>query len=548
MSAEIRANELVILKTIAETLNQSNELESVLSLVLTKLLELTNLKAGWIFQVSKDPELGHSCLSAEGIPQALARDEMVPLKAKSCWCIDRFRDGRLKHAINILSCERLEEEMLIAIGDTEGVSHHATIPLWAGQSMFGILNVASPGKKHFSEEELALLQSVAFQIGTAIERTMLYRQQQKRAVYFAKLGEITRSLGRLLATEKIAGESVQRFGEAFDIPLVTVFIQEGDNLSPRMEFMDGKVYSCCSSYSMRSLGPIAQAYRQQEVIRFDRPIMDNTNTKTKVLYPEIRSGVAVPIILRDEPIGVFFIGSPQKQYFDAVDAEVARAFTDHIALAYENARVYEQRRDLARSEERNRLARDLHDSVSQMLFSLNLTSRGLESMLGETEPLVKEALTDIRQLSQNSLTEMRSLILQLRPAGLERGLLTGLAQYGRQIGLTITTQVEGVRELPRMVEEALWRIGQEALNNVIKHARSKNAFISLCSTPDHVYFEIKDDGVGFTKDRRIRHVKFGMHTMRERAEALGGSFVVQSHKGKGTLIQIALPLSIMKNA
>ncbi|WP_216625827.1 GAF domain-containing sensor histidine kinase [Paenibacillus planticolens] len=536
------------MKTIAETLNQANELESVLSLVLAKLLELTNLKAGWIFQVSKDPNLGHSCLSAEGIPEALARNEMAPLKAKSCWCIDRFRDGRLKHAVNILSCERLEEEMLIAVGDTEGISHHATIPLWAGQEMFGIMNVASPGKKHFKEEELALLQSVAFQIGTAIERTMLYRQQQKRAVHFAKLGEITRSLGRLLATEKIAGESVQRYGEAFDIPLVTVFIQEGNNLSPRMEFMDGKLYSCCSSYSMRGLGPIGQAFLKQETIRFNRTIADNDISRKKGLYPEIRSGVAVPIILRDEPIGVFFIGSLHKQYFDTVDAEVARAFTDHIALAYENARVYEQRRDLARSEERNRLARDLHDSVSQMLFSLNLTSRGLESMIGDAEPLVKEALTDIRQLSQNSLTEMRSLILQLRPAGLEHGLLTGLTQYGRQIGLTITTQVEGVRELPRMVEEALWRIGQEALNNVIKHARSKDAFISLCTTPDHVHFEVKDEGIGFTKERRTRQVKFGMHTMRERAEALGGSFGVQSHKGKGTTIQITFPLSIMKNA
>lgn len=547
MSAEIRANELVILKTIAETLNQSNELESVLSLVLAKLLELTNLKAGWIFRVSKDTELGHVMLSAEGIPDALRRSDMAPLKEKPCWCIDRFRDGRLKHAVNILRCERLEEEAEIAIGDTEGISHHATIPLWAGQEMFGILNVASPGKIHFSDEELSLLQSVAYQIGTAIERTMLYRQQQKRAAHFAKLGEITRSLGRLLTTEKIPSESVQRFGEAFDIPLVTVFIQEGDSLSPRTEFINGKVYSCCQPFSMRSLGPIAQSFRQQEVICFDRHFTTPGQGTEKVLYPDIRSGVAVPILVRDQSIGVFFLGSPKRQFFDAVDAEVARAFADHISLAYENARVYEQRRDLARSEERNRLARDLHDSVSQMLFSLNLTSRGLESMLGEAEPLVKDALSDIRQLSQNSLTEMRSLILQLRPAGLEHGLLTGLAGYGKQIGLTITTEVEGVMELPRMLEEALWRIGQEALNNVIKHARTKCAVITLRIKAERVYFEIKDEGIGFVMDRRTRQVKFGMHTMRERAEALGGTCSVHSQKGKGTIIRISLPLSMMQS-
>ena len=141
----------------------------------------------------------------------------------------------------------------------------------------------------------------------------------------------------------------------------------------------------------------------------------------------------------------------------------------------ENLRLNEQRRELVRMEERNRLARDLHDSVSQKLFSLTFMTKGAEAVLKGQNEKVDRSLHDMRELAQGALKEMRTLIWQLRPAGLEKGLLPALKQYGESLGLKIREQVTGVRDLPRVVEEALWRIGQEALNNVSKHANVRRS-------------------------------------------------------------------------
>ncbi|WP_018131657.1 GAF domain-containing sensor histidine kinase [Effusibacillus pohliae] len=533
-------HELLALKEIAETLNTLNDMHPMLDAVLQKLLQVTGLTTGWIFLVDEEPE--YACVVDHGLPPALCWGGKTPMGEGSCWCLDRYWKGKLNHAVNIIECKRIEDAIELNWGDTGGIVHHATVPLKAGGELFGILNVAAPGKEIFTDEELALLQAVAYQIGTAVKRTRLYHAQQKRAEHYAKLGEVSRRLGSILETDQIPGEWVRQVAKTFDWPSVAFFVREGDGLSLRALCENGTVSNRWRSVAPERAGPIGTALLEgRRVIVSDN--RDPLPELEAIGVPAFRSAVAVPLRLRERVIGVLFVGSQKKNRFDAHDADVLAALSDHTALALENARLYAQRREIAKIEERNRLARDLHDSVCQTLFSLALTARGAESAVARQSEIVHQSLREIERLAQDAFKEMRSLIWQLRPAGLEQGLVTALKRYGESLGLVIREQREGMRELPRSVEEALWRIGQESLNNVSKHAGTDQAAVRLCITEAEACLEISDQGNGFTVGKAGCRQSMGMLTMRERAEMLGGVFSVKSAPNRGTQIRVTIPLA-----
>jgi signal transduction histidine kinase len=238
------------------------------------------------------------------------------------------------------------------------------------------------------------------------------------------------------------------------------------------------------------------------------------------------------------------------QYGDQhrADMEVIEAIAEHIGMTLQRIRLEENRRELARMDERNRLARDLHDSVSQTLFSLVMMSKGVGGMIAaephEQKSLLQDTIHDIQSLSQSALKEMRELIMQLRPPGLEEGLMTGLKQYGERLKLHVRTHISGMQELPRIAEEALWRIGQEALNNVSKHADTKEVTVALSLQNDEAELRIEDQGRGITKQRwkELTRHSIGLSSMRERAESLGGQFRLYSVHREGTIIEVAIPL------
>jgi signal transduction histidine kinase len=161
--------------------------------------------------------------------------------------------------------------------------------------------------------------------------------------------------------------------------------------------------------------------------------------------------------------------------------------------------------------------------------------------------LLNNTLQDIHDLSQHALKEMRSLIAKLRPPGLEQGLATGLTRYGERLGLRIKSNVIGLVELPQTVEEALWRIGQEALNNVSKHGQVKEATLTLAYKKDSVRLEVSDQGIGFAPGGTVReagvepHSGIGLASMRERSALLGGFTHILSQPQGGTVVAVDIP-------
>ncbi|MDM5191035.1 GAF domain-containing sensor histidine kinase [Bacillus sp. DX4.1] len=529
MFQENRTNELVILKEIAETLNTSNDTYHVLQAVLEKLLHVTGLTTGWIFLADGDGR--YTKLIDYRLPAALTFQNKKPMCEGECWCLRRFVEGKLERAVNIIECKRINNAIENNWGDTEGILHHATVPLKAGGEEFGVLNVASPGKTHFSEEELMLLQSVALQIGTALKRTKLYEGEKRRAHYYVKLERVIQQMGTIHKLNTLPLEVIKQVGKVFEWPQLAFFIQEEEKLSLRAFYKNGVLQEEKEDAGLEDIA--WEAFQQNHTVVRKRPVGKAVQNNDSI--------IAVPIYIRNHVFGVLCVSSSKQEEFDTHTVDMMQALTNHISLVIENLRLNEQRRELARMEERNRLARDLHDSVSQKLFSLTFMTKGAEAVLKGQNERVDQSLHEMRELAQGALKEMRTLIWQLRPAGLEKGLLPALKQYGENLGLKIREQVTGVRDLPRVVEETLWRIGQEALNNITKHAGVIEATIYFKVTEKDVSLEVVDYGLGFIEKDIKEKKSLGMTTMRERAELIGGCIKIVSEK-KRTSIKVIVPL------
>lgn len=550
MSEELGMQEMVTLKTIAETLNTSNDLSLMLDTVVGKLLELTGLTAGWVFLINERGD--YTCVSDYNLPPALLRDDKEPMRTGTCWCVNRFKDGRLNHAVNIINCKRLEDAVEFKWGDTHDITHHATVPLRSGEKMLGLLNVAAPSKEHFSDSELALLQAVAYQIGSAMERMRLYRAEQRRADLYAKLGEFSTALGLAVNecsnSEALSVKVVQLLGQHYDWPLTAIIQQKNGVYTVQAAYAGGIVQALSSailsSEAANHMNRVINSHRAASLSAIEMTEIFTVCEPEKTINL-LTSGIAAPLPYHalGEP-GILLIGLGTSGPAQA-DAEVLEALAEHITASWESLKLAENRRELARLEERNRLARDLHDSVNQILFSLSLTAKGVESMLTGSEQLhpAVEAMKDIRTLSQEALKEMRALIMQLRPAGLEAGLLHALQEYGTSQGLQVVMNRTGMRSLPRNIEEAMWRIGQEALNNVRKHAGVRSAEVTLKLSEHEAMLTVTDKGTGGANRRKAPSgSSLGLSIMKERAESLEGRLEIVSSSRKGTTVTAVIPL------
>ena len=204
-----------------------------------------------------------------------------------------------------------------------------------------------------------------------------------------------------------------------------------------------------------------------------------------------------------------------------------------------------QAAELAASQERAHLARELHDSVTQALFSMGLTLRTLEILLGSDPEAAREKLGELRELQKDALAEMRTLIFELRPSSLESdGLVQALRTHAtavqRRTGLAIVVDAEPIDRLSLPAEEALYRIAQEALHNVVKHANAEKATIRIWRDADWVRLSVSDDGAGFDPEA-VPRGHLGLIGMRQRVDLVGGELRVESRRGRGTLIEASVP-------
>lgn len=251
---------------------------------------------------------------------------------------------------------------------------------------------------------------------------------------------------------------------------------------------------------------------------------------------------SVPILIKDEVYGSLTLYYREPRKFSAEEIELATTFGDQTALAIENARLRTQVERAAVAEERSRIARDLHDSVTQTLFSASLIAEVLPRMWDSDREESEKRLAELRQLTRGALAEMRTLLLELRPATLIevqlRELLRQLceATTGRT-RVPIELKLHGEGPLPPDVKVAFYHIAQEALNNVAKHARATKAVVTFKRTPTRGQLTVQDNGRGFVIDQ-VTPEHLGLTIMNERAEAIGARLEIESRIGYGTTVTV----------
>jgi PAS domain S-box-containing protein len=286
---------------------------------------------------------------------------------------------------------------------------------------------------------------------------------------------------------------------------------------------------------------LAQAFRQAFSEYLDREM------------EYVRTWVGVPLMVRERLIGWLSLHHSEPRAYAQHHAALAQTIANQAATAIENARLYAQARRLAVLEERQRLARELHDSVSQVLYGIGLGARTARTLLdraetaGELRSSLEEPLGYVLSLAEAGLAEMRALIFELRPDSLEReGLVAALTRQAAAARarhrLEVHTEFCPEPTLPFEAKEALYRITQEALNNVAKHAQASRVDIRLKDDDGTIVLEVQDDGVGFDPQREYRG-HMGLHSMQERAVKLGSTLGIESAPGHGTRIRINVLLS-----
>ena len=262
-------------------------------------------------------------------------------------------------------------------------------------------------------------------------------------------------------------------------------------------------------------------------------------------HPDMRSFLGVPIVARGEIVGAFYLtdklGAVQ---FSEEDQGLIETFAAHAAVAIQNARLYERSRELNIVEERNRLARELHDSVTQRLFALRLTSEAAAGLIERDPTAAQVQLERVLQLTGEAIDELHAVILALRPATIEsEGLAAALAGHvdllRRAYGREIVLEVAGDPKLPASAAVDVLRIAQEALHNALRHSGAERLAVRLEAGDGRILLSVADEGEGFESDSpAVRSRRLGLTSMEERARALGGRLEITSAPGQGTTVRL----------
>jgi nitrate/nitrite-specific signal transduction histidine kinase len=312
------------------------------------------------------------------------------------------------------------------------------------------------------------------------------------------------------------------------------------------------------------IGPIPQGHgllglvlNQGERLRLEDLTQHPDSEGFPPHHPPMKSLLAVPILVQDRVVGNLYLTEKiHGDAFNVSDEDTLERFATQAALAIDNARLHRQVQVMAITEERERLAREMHDSLAQLLGYVNTKAQAADQFLqnGNTER-GREHLQQLSQAAREAYSDVREGILGLRTASeLEQGVIGAISDFierwqdqtGLQVDLSIDHSGRAVDALSAIAELQLLRIVQEALSNVRKHAGASRAKVELQETDSGVLVRISDDGVGFDPETFERRSKprFGLSIMRERAVAVGGWLEIESERGSGTVVTGYLPAQV----
>jgi signal transduction histidine kinase len=387
-----------------------------------------------------------------------------------------------------------------------------------------------------------------------LEQEVMQRTQElaHRALQMETSAKVSREVTAILDIDRLLSRVVELIRQAFDYYSVQIFLVDAQTDRLVLHAASGE-----GGWRLTSDGlslPIDGTSLNSTAVRRSEALLVNDVSKEPRFWitdslPNTRSELVIPLRVGQQVIGTLDVQMDRINGFREDDLLVYQSLGDQIAIAIENARLYDRSRELAILEERTRLARELHDSVTQSLFSVHCQAGAVATYLERDLDRSRQELEELRRTAHEALQGMRTLIFDLRPvslkeAGLSAALRDQIEHQRRAGGPELLFEENGGCSLPLRVEEHLLHIAQEALRNAIKHARAERIIVSLTVEPAWVDLSVEDDGQGFdpqtvaSGDRR----SFGLIGLRERARLLNGSLDILSKPGEGTQVRVRVPM------
>jgi signal transduction histidine kinase len=425
------------------------------------------------------------------------------------------------------------------------------VPLCYAGHVIGMITLDRMEPNAFTAAEARLAESFAQQAALAIENARLFAAEQQRRRQSEALRKGALALTEALGLDAVLRRIGQQATELMETPMCALY--ELDHATGQLTLRNtwgGP--SAHSDWSAR-LGKeiVAMAIKANHAVSVPDIQDANWQHEHQLMLPSdvqlpFQSVLAAPLLVKGRVYGGIVVYYPHSRNFGVDEVQLLDIFADQAALALEHARLVDQSRQLAALEERQRIARDLHDSVTQTLFSLTLAAQAARTTATTDLQAADAMLQTVQDLASGALAEMRALIFELRPGALrEAGLAAAIERligaFRSRTGVAVEMDLNS-RRLPDTVEEALYRITSEALANVGKHACASHIVVSLCQTKTYAELRVRDDGVGFDPSQPIAGDHMGQRTMQERAAALGGFCMVQSRPGQGTEVVVHVPL------
>jgi len=408
------------------------------------------------------------------------------------------------------------------------------------------------GGGDFTDEDQELVTLLAAQAAVAVENARLYESSTKWSRQLESLNEIGGALVSELQLPRLLDLIARRLRDLIGARLVTIALPAGDDL--RLEAADAEegAESLIGTRLPRRASKAGRVLERGHSERVDSLLEDPEVDQDSVRLFGARTGLYVPLMLRDVPIGVLVAHDKlgRDQRFNSSDLRLAEQFADRAAIAVDLSRrvARDALRRIVRGQEleRRRLARELHDETGQALTSILLGLRAVEDA-GNSDDL-RQAASDLRELVVATLQDVRRLAVQLRPKALDDfGLVPALERlvqtFSESTDIRVALEAQlGDERLPPEVETTLYRIVQEALTNIVKHAEAANVSILLVRAKGSATLVIEDDGQGFDPDK-TREGGLGLVGMRERAELHEGRLRIESAPGgEGATLVIEVPL------
>jgi signal transduction histidine kinase len=418
----------------------------------------------------------------------------------------------------------------------------------------------------FTSKDLDSLAVFARHAAIAITNARRYEWEQQRTERQRLIARIGRIITASLRLPELLQAAADAIHELLGYPNVAIPLLESGDPDELVITTTGGHYRHLIQDEYRipvTEGIMGAAAASGEVVLVNDVATDPRHVPTPGAAG-IRAELAVPIRLGDRVLGVLNVESPET--FSEDDAAGLQIVADQLAVGIENVRLYERGQRLAVLEERQRLARDLHDSVTQQIFAMNLIAESLTSAWRRDPEEAARRCGRLKDLTRTALGEMRALVAELRPdepgpgvapaSGTallrQKGLVAAVRRHADEIATdasSIEIESDTYRAQPSDMEEALFRIAQESISNAVRHSGASRIEVRLSADASVVRLSVRDDGKGFdphaadarTATEQDRSGGFGLTTMRERAHALGGVLDVRSSPGRGTVIEATIP-------